>query len=133
MIARGVKLRLAIDEYIVQEKQRYERLQRGYTTNEKGKQPTIINDALDADDWQILAIYLKILQPLEEVTNELQGRPGEEKANPAPIADVLISYEYLLDHLENVKDQYRDWPEPHFRWCVEFGWQKAKQYYELLD
>jgi len=81
-----------------------------------------------------LMIYLDILRPLEEVTVELQGRPGEGKCHPAPITDVLISYEYLLDHLEQVKERYQSWDtEPYFRWCVEFGYQKAKQYYELLD
>jgi len=140
MIAKAVKLRLAIDEFIIQEKQRYERQivttwrdarRRGREV--KPKTPLIIDDVLSATDWQVLTIYLDVLQPLHEVTIELQGRPGENKRNPAPISDVLISYEYLLDHLEQVKERYTDWPEPHLRWCVEFGWQKAKEYYELLD
>jgi len=76
---------------------------------------------------------LDILQPLDEVTKELQGRPGENQRNPAPIADVLIAYEYLLHHLERVKEQYKTHPEQHFRWSVELGWAKTNKYYELLD
>jgi len=73
MIARAVKLRLTIDEYVSREKQRHERLlyrRRGRHLAET-KRPSIIDDALTTADWQILMIYLDILRPLEEVTVEL--------------------------------------------------------------
>jgi len=87
MILQAVKLRLAIDDFINQERQRYERVvsnternaRRYHSSREVVNQtpPSILDDALSTDDWDVLTIYLDILQPLDEVTKELQGRPGE--------------------------------------------------------
>ncbi|KAK3064930.1 hypothetical protein LTS18_002287 [Coniosporium uncinatum] len=120
-----------MDDFINQERQRYERVVSNTRRNSQRHSssggvsnhasPSILEDALSADDWDVLTIYVDILQPLDEVTKELQGRPGENKRNPAPIADVLIAYEYLLHHLEHVKEQYKTHPEQHIRWSMELG------------
>jgi len=43
-------------------------------SEETENKPTLLDDALTAEDWGVLSEYLEILTPLKEATARLEGR-----------------------------------------------------------
>lgn len=103
---RALYLQVAIDELMLKEKVEYdEYVQRCQRTKRpvKQKAPAILQDALDADDWNVIKIYHEILQPLKEATMLLQGHAG---GNFGAIWQVIPTFEKVLKHFETLVDQY---------------------------
>ncbi|KAJ3455557.1 hypothetical protein MRS44_017039 [Fusarium solani] len=95
------------------------------------EKPHIVDDALDDDDWHTLTIYLEVLKPFEEATTCMQGNPGT--ASGSRVWDILPTYEFLLQHLEEFKTRYKDHKEQHFRYNINQAWMKLDKYYGLTD
>ena len=76
MIERAVKLRNAIDTFIRRIRSEWEEaLRKARNPSNKMKdKPTILDDTLMSEDWNILSEYLDILAPLKEATARLEGR-----------------------------------------------------------
>ena len=70
---------------------------------------------------------MAILAPFKEVTKELEGQPYH--GNRGSIWEVLPSMEYLLEHLEAMKEHYEYHPDMHFRTNINLGWSKLDEYY----
>ena len=101
---RALYLQPAIDELLLKEKVEYdEYVHRCSQTKRpvKRRTPAILEDALNADDWNVIRLYHEILKPVKEATQRLQGHAG---ANA--IWQVLPSYEKLLRHFETLVQQY---------------------------
>ncbi|KAL9564063.1 hypothetical protein ACKAV7_011837 [Fusarium commune] len=95
------------------------------------EKPHIVDDALDDDDWHTLIIYLEVLKPFEEATTRMQGNPST--ASGSRVWDMLPTYEFLLQHLEEFKTRYKDHKEQHFRYNINQAWMKLNKYYGLTD
>ena len=84
IISRAVELHASIDAMAQHEKKQYDkylqRLQKLNAQRSEDKKikpkppPTIVDDMLNADDWDVLNQYLEILEPLKQATERLQGR-----------------------------------------------------------
>lgn len=81
MIERALHLMAAIDAFIKKEQRDQEAHYNQATKNgtkpypKKGKKkPSIIDDALGKEGWQVLKEYIQILAPLKEVTKTLEGK-----------------------------------------------------------
>ena len=76
MIERAVKLRNAVDTFIQRIRSEWEEALRKARNppNKMKDKPTILDDTLMPEDWNILSEYLDILAPLKEATARLEGR-----------------------------------------------------------
>jgi hypothetical protein len=134
MIERGVKLRVAIDSFIDEEQRKYDEYIARLTDNGRKPipkrykpRPSILDDRISREDWEVLTEYMAILAPFKEVTKELEGQPYH--GNRGSIWEVLPSMEYLLEHLEAMKERYEYHPDIHFRTNINLGWSKIDEYY----
>ncbi|KAM6505364.1 hypothetical protein FSOLCH5_15493 [Fusarium solani] len=137
-IERGLLLRKPIDIMIGAEVQAWQQYWNKITHNStrepparRREKPHIVDDALDDDDWHTLTIYLEVLKPFEEATTRMQGNPGT--ASGSRVWDILPTYEFLLQHLEEFKTRYKDHKEQHFRYNINQAWMKLDKYYGLTD
>jgi hypothetical protein len=80
------------------------------------KKPSVLDDTLTSEDWQMLNNYLEFLQPLEEATMILQGH-GKGGSYDV-IWRVIPVIEGLLKHFEQLKSQHVITP-PESRFTVE--------------
>jgi hypothetical protein len=84
MISCAIELYASIDAMAQYKKKQYDKylqcLQKLNTKQSEDKKikpkppPMIINDMLNADNWDILNQYLEILELLKQATEQLQGR-----------------------------------------------------------
>ena len=137
-IERGLLLRKPIDIMIGAEVQAWQQYWNKITHNStqepparRREKPYVVDDALDDDDWHTLTIYLEVLKPFEEATTRMQGNPGT--ASGSRVWDILPTYEFLLQHLEEFKTRYKDHKEQHFRYNINQAWMKLDKYYGLTD
>jgi hypothetical protein len=114
MIERAVKLRNTIDAYI-------------QTQLQNDPKSSIRHDQLSALDWTNLTEYLSILQPFKVATKSLEGRATGGQFGA--IWEVLPAMEFLLEHLEELKQQYKNHPDDHFKIGINLAWQKLDEYY----
>jgi hypothetical protein len=133
MIERGVKLRIAIDSFIDEQQRKYDEYIARLTDNGRKPipkrfkpRPSILDDRISREDWEVLTEYMAILAPFKEV-KELEGQPYH--GNRGSIWEVLPSMEYLLEHLETMKERYEYHPDIHFRTNINLGWSKIDEYY----
>jgi len=70
MIERAVKLRNAVDTFIQRIRSEWEEALRKARNppNKMKDKPTILDDTLMPEDWNILSEYLDILAPFKEAT-----------------------------------------------------------------
>jgi hypothetical protein len=134
LIERGVMLRVAIDSFIDEEQRKYDEYLARLTGNGRRPvpkrhkpRPSILEDRLSREDWEVLTEYMAILAPFKEVTKELEGQPHH--GHRGSIWEVLPSMEYLLEHLETMKERYEYHPDLHFRTNINLGWSKIDEYY----
>lgn len=99
-IERAIYLRPAIDEFIEKELDNYHAALR---RNKNAQQPSVIEDALSQEDWEVLTLYHNILQPIKEATSILQGQIGGPYG---AIWQVLPQLEGLLEHLETQRQRH---------------------------
>jgi hypothetical protein len=93
---------------------------------------------LSGRDWATINEYIKLLEPFAEATRLLEGR-GKHGRHGA-IWEVLITFEWLLDQLEALKDRLRevdynnpDAPEDHLVANVNLAHAKLCEYYAKFD
>jgi hypothetical protein len=107
---RAIRLRASIDEYIEEERDNWINYQRrpDQKRHEKryagGKQPSILQDQLSSDDWDVVVQYHEILRPFRSATLQLQGQIG---GCTGAIWQVLPVFERLLTHLEDQRYNHR--------------------------
>jgi hypothetical protein len=105
--------------------------------NDPGGFTTIADDILDADDWAILAQYMKLLEPCWAATMDLQGYVQDGKSSS--LVNVLNDIELIVIELSNMYIQYKDAPktslegEWHFATQIRLALDKAEAYYAKLD
>ena len=80
-IERAVHLRNPIDDILQKEVNEWNKYWAKITKNStqepperRRTKPSIVDDYLDDEDWDVITYYLEILNPLEEATMRLQGR-----------------------------------------------------------
>jgi hypothetical protein len=158
---RAIKLRVSIDEFIEEERDNWINYQRRPDQRRherryaRGKEPSILQDQLSSDDWDVLVQYHEILRPFKSATLHLQGQIG---GRTGAIWQVLPVFERLLTHLEDQRythrplesqkdrsngcnnQQEKESPKPeylatehHFSTNINLGWQKLDEYYARLD
>jgi hypothetical protein len=83
---------------------------------DNSKKPSVLDDTLTSEDWQMLNNYLEFLQPLEEATMILQGHG--KGGSYGVIWQVIPVIEGLLKHFEQLKSQHVVTP-PESQFTVE--------------
>lgn len=132
MIERAINLRRAVEQFLDVEKASYSRNPSSSQDREDNiAATTILDDCMTGQDWDILLHYKELLAPLHIVTNDLESRP--EGSKHGSISYVLSGLEWILECLEDAKVRYSSHPEHHFRHNINLAWQKADEYYQLLD
>ncbi|CAE7205171.1 hypothetical protein PTTW11_09252 [Pyrenophora teres f. teres] len=93
---------------------------------------------LSGKDWATITEYIQLLEPFAEATRLLEGR-GRHGRHGA-IWEVLVTFEWLLDQLEALKDRLKDVnyedpnaPEDHLVTHVNLAHSKLAEYYEKFD
>lgn len=93
---------------------------------------------MSARDWATISEYVNLLEPFAEATRLLEGR-GKHGRHGA-IWEVLITFEWLLDQLEALKDRLKevdyndpDSPEDHLMTNVNLAHAKLSTYYAKFD
>ncbi|KAL9563934.1 hypothetical protein ACKAV7_011969 [Fusarium commune] len=129
MMDRGYQLRNPLDSLVqaeVTEWDQYVAMRTGGGTRpmpkRSRKKPAIVDDKMSSEDWAVIAEYLAILKPLKIATKRLEGRPEEGKYGA--IWEVLLTMEWLLQHLEDTKLQHEHDEEPYLRIGCNLGWMK---------
>lgn len=134
---RAIELRNAIDELIAPEVMKWNSHVNRVTAagirspTDRLTKPSIVDDYLTAEDWNVIAIYLDILKPLEKATLLLQGRPSRNARTG--IWHVLPTMEWLLHQFESFKVEYQLHPDLHFRRSIDQAWAKLDKYYQLTE
>ncbi|KAK0254499.1 hypothetical protein LTR35_018337, partial [Friedmanniomyces endolithicus] len=105
---RAIYLRLAIDELMMEEDLAQKEYEARYRRSSKPvekmrKAPAILQDRLDNDDWNVIALYHEILKPITKATADLQGQAG---GRAGAIWQVVQVYEDLLAHFEDLRQRY---------------------------
>ncbi|KAL5611117.1 hypothetical protein FOBRF1_007234 [Fusarium oxysporum] len=93
--------------------------------------PLIVEDKMSTEDWVTVTRYMEILKPLMLVTKKLEGNPRQGRNGL--MWEVLPCYEFLLNHLEHLMEQYRHDPDEDLKLNIQLGWQKLNEYYTKLD
>lgn len=107
MIERAVKLRAAIDEFIVKQIGKWTEYETRWQANHAHKKkppkkkapPSIIADQLTPDAWHILSQYYRIFRPLKSATIKLQSKVGRH----GHIWKILPTLQQLLEHFELIE------------------------------
>ncbi|KAA8618996.1 Dimer-Tnp-hAT domain-containing protein [Pyrenophora tritici-repentis] len=93
---------------------------------------------LNGKDWATITEYIRLLEPFAEATRLLEGR-GRHGRHGA-IWEVLVTFEWLLDQLEALKDRLKDVnyedldaPEDHLITNVNLAHCKLAEYYAKFD
>jgi len=80
--ARAIYLRPAIDELLLEEEVKHQQYETRFRHNSNATPmkpravPPILQDRLDADDWNVITLYHEILAPIRRATMKLQGHVG---------------------------------------------------------
>lgn len=128
-----LSLRSPFEAYLDEERHRI--------LKEKGKRATttgtVLDERLSADDWDILAQYVKLLEPCDDATADLEGRPRD--GVPYALFNVQTDLECIMESLTAALDRYKSAPahaiegQWHFKTQIQLALAKAEQYYALLD
>jgi hypothetical protein len=152
---RAITLRASIDDFIEEERDKWTssrrrpELKRNERRFAKGREPSVLQDQLTSDDWNVVIQYHEILRPFKKATLLLQGQIG---GCSGAIWQVLPVFDQLLTHLEEQRYSHRPiglhstdqaletspdteylTAEHHFSTNINLGWQKLDEYYTRLD
>jgi hypothetical protein len=116
---RAIKLRQYIDEFTDDELAdynskvaRYEARSKALTTPQNGpiKAPSLLEDKLTPDDWDVIVTYMTILKPCEQATIKLQGNVSSDNTNPSAtkgaIWQVLPVFGDLMKGFEEARQRH---------------------------
>ena len=114
---RALDLRHAVDDVVDRELEPYyQRLARFNVRNTSQsaappKEPTLLLDRLNNDDWQVIAGYLKLLKPLKDATMKLQGNVNTTSKYSRPVKgaiwQVLPIFEEMLRAFKDAREQHQ--------------------------
>lgn len=103
--------------------------------------PSIIDDKLSEEDWDVVEVFVQVLQPFDEISVRLQGNPKtseDDHVNTGSFWEYFPSFEYLLTHLEELKqnldlldglgEDSADMVATH----INLAWMKLNEYYDKL-
>jgi hypothetical protein len=138
---RAVQLQGAFNSYINYHVADQRRLD-DYARAHNNKMPTaprwMRSGGLSAHDWQVIADYVQVLQPLKMATKRLEGRGKAGRFGA--IYEVIPVFEYLLESLKErirgfdcVDFEQPNAPEDHFVINTKAAWAKLSNYYQKLD
>ena len=99
-IERALHLQPAVNEFVEKEIDNWHVARR---RRQKALRPSMFDDRLNTDDWEVLKGYHEILQPIKKSTNILQGQIG---GRFGAIWQVLPQFEILLSHLEEQRQRH---------------------------
>ncbi|KAG9386849.1 hypothetical protein A1F94_003599 [Pyrenophora tritici-repentis] len=134
---RAAELHGPIDGYI---ECKLEEHSAATATSRRRKNPTVIytRRGLSGKDWATITEYIRLLEPFAEAARLLEGR-GRHGRHGA-IWEVLVTFEWLLDQLEALKDRLKDVnyedldaPEDHLITNVNLAHCKLAEYYAKFD
>ncbi|KAH7200694.1 hypothetical protein BKA60DRAFT_173465 [Fusarium oxysporum] len=75
---------------------------------------------MSTEDWVTVTRYMEILKPLMLATKKLEGYPRQGRNGL--MWEVLPCYEFLLNHLERLMEQYRHDPDEDLKLNIQLGW-----------
>ena len=107
---RAITLRASIDDFIEEERDKWTgsrrrpELKRNERRFAKGREPSVLQDQLTSDDWNVVIQYHEILRPVKRATLLLQGQIG---GCSGAIWQVLPVFDQLLTHLEEQRYSHR--------------------------
>lgn len=81
------------------------------------------------EDWKQLHDLLKILDPIHHATKLLEGHPGAHLF--CNLGFVIPTFEFILKGFEDLVQEHYD--KPLLLQCINAAWEKANEYYSLLD
>jgi hypothetical protein len=81
-------------------------------------------DLLTANDWLTLEIYRDFLEPFSHATKATEG-------SNRSLADIIPTFDFLLSHYENSKQQYAG--NPILLAQIETGWTKLNKWYTKTE
>ena len=102
---------------------------RGGETKKEHREQLAV-DQLKSIDWMELEELHALLKPFKSITMELQGDLSDERMNGA-IFDVLPSFDYLLQYLEDAKKKFTG--KSTIVTSINLAWLKLNEYYEKSD
>ncbi|OAQ63986.1 transposase [Purpureocillium lilacinum] len=85
----------------------------------KSAKPTMLDDKLSEEDWDVVEVFIQILRPFDEISVRLQGNPKtseDDHVVSGSFGEYFPSFEYLLAHLEELKQGHaaaRRWEEDY--------------------
>jgi hypothetical protein len=93
--------------------------------------PLIVENKMSTEDLVTVTRYMEILKSLMLVTKKLEGYPRQGRNGL--MWEVLPCYEFLLNHLQRLTEQYKHDPDEDLKLNIQLGWQKLNEYYTKLD
>ena len=135
MMVRALLLRRYFDRTVEKSEMAWAKSKR------KSTKPFLIEDKLSEEDWDVVEVFIKVLQPFDEISVRLQGNPKsdeDDRANTGSFWEYFPSFEYLLTHLEELKhdqelidglgEDTADMVTTH----INLAWMKLNEYYDKL-
>jgi hypothetical protein len=86
---------------------------------------------LSSDEWRQLSEIFALLQPLKQLTLQLEGH-GTSKEKGI-LYEILPSMDFLLTFLENQKIQLEHSEDKFLKGSVNLAWLKLDKYYNKTD
>ena len=105
------------------------------------KMPTILDDKLEDNDWDIIEAFLKVLGAFDAISTRLQGNgepAGDGHIRSGAFWEYFQSFEFLLNHLEKLKmntdlvDGLDSKSVTMVQSHINLGWEKLDSYYQKL-
>lgn len=117
------------------------------------KRPAVLDHRLTGDDWDVIAMMVRLLEPFKVATLQLQGDGRKEfQATSGGFDQYFPTIELLLDHLEEAKkgiiyeedenhgivahDLFEGIDASAVRFAkiyISLGWKKLTEYYAKFD
>ncbi|KAJ6439165.1 putative transposase [Purpureocillium lavendulum] len=103
--------------------------------------PTMLDDKLSEEDWDVVEVFIHILRPFDEISVRLQGNPKtseDDHVISGSFWEYFPSFEYLLAYLEELKqgqDLNSGLDEESAAMVtshVNLAWMKLNEYYSKL-
>lgn len=88
-------------------------------------------DTLLEDDWQQLEDIERILQPFQDVTKRLEGHG--KRGSHGSLWECLPAIEALIQHMDRMKQLYKQSTHPHLANSINLAWSKLDEYYVKMD
>jgi hypothetical protein len=78
-------------------------------------------------DWKILEYIADILEPMKQISQDLEGHHGN-----GTLYDIFPAMDNVVEYLEQAKQLYSD-QDPRLKQAIELATAKLNKYYNLTD